>query len=103
QVATGNVFRTPVLTTNRVYYLESEAIVSGCASPSRDTVYVQVVPEAPAPQLTFQNYTVYTGDALSVNPGPLGMEFNFYADRNGGLLLGTGISYTLDSVTTDTV
>ena len=102
EIATGNNFTTGILMADTAFYLETEVDSSGCLSPYRTKINVEVVPEAPAPVLSSRSETVLVGDGLTINPGPANAVFNFYADAAGMVLLGTGPSLQLDSIFTDT-
>lgn len=100
-LSTGNFYTTPALTAETTYYVESEVDSSGCVGAYRQPIVVMVLQQAPAPTLTTKNYTVYPGDGITINPGPTNVTFNFYADRQKNILLGTGTSFQLDSLYVD--
>lgn len=98
-IYTGSPYTTPTLSASRKYFAASFNNATGCESPSRSIVFVNVLS---APTVTDVN-TCYGVTTLSATPGSGGTNVNWYASASGGNALISATSYTtpyLNSSTT---
>lgn len=92
----GASFKTPVLTANTTYYVQST--IADCKSPLK-AVIVKMKPLPPAPATT--NDTICGGETGTVTAlGGAGLGFEWFT--TGGTLLHSGASYTSPPLTATT-
>ncbi|WP_170878425.1 gliding motility-associated C-terminal domain-containing protein [Daejeonella lutea] len=96
-VMTGASFTTPVLTSNRIYYVQASA--GGCPGP-RTTVEVTVTPRPVAP--TVAPLTICAGSGATLTATAPGGTYQWYDSPAGGSLLFTGASYNTPALFTNT-
>jgi gliding motility-associated-like protein len=94
----GNGFKTPVLTANTTYYVQSTLF--DCSSPLKAvTVKIKPLPLPP----TVTNDTICYGDsALLTATGAIGVGFQWYTSASGGTALDSTAIYQTPPLTVTT-
>jgi len=97
-VATGATFVTPLLTSNRTYYVQT-TLASCTSTRTAVTVTVNAIPAAP----TASGTTICSGQtATLLATGAGGSSFGWYDAASGGTLLASTASYTTTALTSNT-
>lgn len=98
-LGTGSSFTTPVLTANATYYVE---VTNGvCTNTTRTRVDVTVTPVPSAPVIAAAGTITCTGSAttLNIENPQTGFTYNWYEVAAGGVILGSGTSFTTPALT----
>jgi gliding motility-associated-like protein len=94
----GNTFTTPNLTTTTTYYVD--AFNGNCPNSHRDemtvTIYTTPTITSTTPATRCDSGTVTLGSTSSAG------TINWYDSQTGGILLGTGTSFTTPNITSTT-
>jgi len=96
-LGSGAGYTTPVLTTTTTYYVQTT--VNGCAG-ARTAVTVTVTPLPASP--TVSGATTCSGTISTLTVTAPGGFYQWYDAASGGILLGTGATYTTPVLTTTT-
>lgn len=98
---TGVSFAINNVTAPATYYVEA---VSGnnCINTSRGISSVTLNSVPSAPQVSSMSVCANTSTTLSVTSPQPGYTYNWYSAASGGTLLGSGNSYTTNTITADT-
>ncbi len=96
----GNGFKTPVLTTNTTYYVQSTIL--DCSSPLK-AVTVKIKP-LPLPPIWVTNDTICAGEtgSLIATAGVSGVTFEWFPSMTGGSILDSIATYTSPTLSTTT-
>jgi len=101
-VFTGNLFTTPVISSNSTYYVE--AFLNGCYSSGRTTVTIETIPTPATPTVASATVTICSGESATLTALTAeGATFNWYDTPSGGTSLFTGASYTTPLLTSSTI
>ena len=96
-LATGTSYTTTSLTNTTSYYVE--VIDNGCTSSVRSEVIATINPILIAPTITSTTpNSVCPGIAITLSAISSSGIVSWYSSSTGGTLLGTGNSYTIDSL-----
>lgn len=96
-LATGTSYNTPILTTNRTYYVQTT--VNGCTSArTAVTVTVTAIPAAP----TASGATICMGGTASLIATAPGSSFQWYNAASGGTLLASTAAYNTPTLNANT-
>lgn len=101
---TGTTYTTNVLNANTTFYV-STALNTGCSSSSRTAATVTVNAAPAVPTLVTASQTICSGDPVTMqvqNPAS-GATYNWYTVATNGTSVFTGTTYTVNSVTANTV
>ncbi|SFH48037.1 Ig-like domain-containing protein [Pedobacter insulae] len=92
-LATGNSFTTPILTSNKTYYIEVSR--AGCVDPIRVPVDVTVTPVLAVPSVP-ATAAVCNGSpaVLAVNNPDATITYRWYEAATGGTSIFSGATYT---------
>ncbi|MCC8408224.1 gliding motility-associated C-terminal domain-containing protein [Mucilaginibacter sp. UR6-1] len=100
-VFTGTVY-SPVVTASSTYYVEA-LNAGGCASSTRTSVTVTVVPPPAAPQITSQNAGICPGSSATLTAtSATGTTIRWYTSQTGGTPVFTGTSFNTPALNTST-
>ncbi|NDK54598.1 Ig-like domain-containing protein [Pontibacter fetidus] len=92
-LATGNTHAVSGLKASTTYYVEAIS-GNGCVSPARKAVVVSVAQLPATPVVS--NASSCSGETVTLfvkNPDPA-LQYRWYEDATGTILLGSGVSYT---------
>ncbi|RZK74027.1 MAG: hypothetical protein EOO92_17665, partial [Pedobacter sp.] len=92
-IFTGTSFTTPVLTSNKTYYVE--ATQNGCVSATRAAVNVTINPRPAAPQVQASSSTINAGQTvvITATSPEANVNFNWYTSANGTTSIFTGATF----------
>jgi gliding motility-associated-like protein len=94
-VFTGNVFNTPQLNTNTIYYAEASRTASSCAQSVRTPANVTITPVPAAPVVSIPVVTVCSGSPATFAATPVaGVTYNWYTSANSTTPIFTGNTFT---------
>ncbi len=87
-IASGATFITPVLTSNKTYYVEG--VIDGCVTNTRTVVNITVSPSPQKPVAT--NQSICSGESviLAVSGNS---EYKWYETSSGGTSIASGATY----------
>jgi gliding motility-associated-like protein len=103
-LATGNSFTTPILTGNVTYYADATNLTSGCISPTRTAVAVNVSALPTDPILINNSVAVCDGGnaTLTISSPQAGVSYKWYDSPAETNLLFTGTTYITGPITATT-
>lgn len=101
-VATGTSYTVNGVTAAATYYVEA-VNSSGCISSTRTAVSISLHPVPNAPVVNPVSVCPGTNASLQVQSPQSGDVYNWYTTATGGVVAGTGSSFTVNNVTTQTV
>ncbi|WP_103864658.1 PKD domain-containing protein [Aquimarina sp. I32.4] len=88
-INSGATFETPILTSNRTYYVEG--VISGCITETRTAVTVTVT-ESPQ-QPVVSNQRICKGESVTLSISGTS-QYNWYDSPTGGTIIASGTTYT---------
>ena len=98
-LGTGTSYTTPSISTTTIYYVDAKEF--GCTTPTR-TAIKATINTPPTIISTIPNSRCYLGTLILGATASSG-TVNWYDTQTGGTSLGTGASYTTQSITTTTM
>lgn len=101
-IATGTSYTVNGVTAAATYYVEA-VNSSGCISSTRTAVSISLHPVPNAPVVNPVSVCPGTNASLQVQSPQTGDVYNWYTTATGGVVAGTGSSFTVNNVTTQTV
>ncbi len=101
QFHTGFTYTTPNLTDTVTYYVEALDTTTGCVSPVRQSITINVYGEVDPAVIQTDSFSVCYGEEVLIVPAPFGDRFNFFLDPAGTDLLFTGEELRIFPVTQD--
>lgn len=101
-VATGISYTANAVTAPATYYVEA-VNGSGCISSTRTPLSISLNPVPNAPTVNPVAVCPGTNATLQVQSPQTGDTYNWYTTATGGVLSGTGTSFTVNNVTVQTI
>lgn len=100
-LSTSSTYSTPILNTNKTYYVEAS---NGTCGSLLATIQVNVVPLPAAPQFDQSTVTVCTGSTttLSVKNAQNGVIYQWFGSTTDNNVLHTGSTWVLGNITSAT-